>query len=378
MLDSLYIKNFRLFKLLEIEHLSNVNLITGKNNSGKSCVLEALRVYASNADIKVLKDIIEEREQDWESNFTPYKSSFIKNIDNPFRHLFYNYKFPLLKNEKIEISGNKIELEKLKIFVSAYIPKDDHDRISYQEIELNKNIFSLKTGGNIQVWLKAERFGEDINLLLLAEYQGYYHSRLQSLSLIDHREFNHQYNVQFIPTKDLTSKKVNILWNKINIKPNLRHEVFNALRLIDENIQEVVVLNKHDSDTTTAMLVYNNDLQVPLKSLGDGVTHLFHIILALLNAKDGILLIDEFENGLHYSVQPKVWELIFTLSQKLNVQVFATTHSRDAIRSFHEIWQQQEELGTFHRLDVYEDDIRAMPYDCESLGDTLDMDGEMR
>jgi AAA15 family ATPase/GTPase len=47
-----------------------------------------------------------------------------------------------------------------------------------------------------------------------------------------------------------------------------------------------------------------------LKSMGDGITRLFQIILSLVNAKDGLLLIDEFENGLYWSVQPKVWDIV--------------------------------------------------------------------
>ena len=58
------------------------------------------------------------------------------------------------------------------------------------------------------------------------------------------------------------------------------------------------------------------------------------IVLALVNAKDGILLIDEFENGLYYSVQPDLWRFIFRLAQSLDVQVFATTHSWDCIEAF--------------------------------------------
>ena len=61
---------------------------------------------------------------------------------------------------------------------------------------------------------------------------------------------------------------------------------------------------------------------------------LLGIALALVNAKDGILLIDEIEGGLHYSVQPDMWRLIFETAAKLNVQVFATTHSLDCIRAF--------------------------------------------
>ncbi len=64
------------------------------------------------------------------------------------------------------------------------------------------------------------------------------------------------------------------------------------------------------------------------------MNRLLGLALALVNAKDGILLIDEIESGLHYSVQPDMWRLIFETAAKLNVQVFATTHSLDCIRAF--------------------------------------------
>ena len=48
----------------------------------------------------------------------------------------------------------------------------------------------------------------------------------------------------------------------------------------------------------------------------------FGIALALVNARNGLLLIDEFENGLHYLVQPDLWRLIFQVARRLNVQVF--------------------------------------------------------
>ena len=41
-MDSFYIRNFRLFRELSIEKLSRVNLFVGRNNVGKSCLLEAL------------------------------------------------------------------------------------------------------------------------------------------------------------------------------------------------------------------------------------------------------------------------------------------------------------------------------------------------
>jgi AAA15 family ATPase/GTPase len=71
-----------------------------------------------------------------------------------------------------------------------------------------------------------------------------------------------------------------------------------------------------------------------LYSLGDGMLRALGISLALVNAKDGILLIDEFENGLYYTVQPDLWQFIFRIARRLHVQVFATTHSWDCIEAF--------------------------------------------
>ena len=71
--------------------------------------------------------------------------------------------------------------------------------------------------------------------------------------------------------------------------------------------------------------------------MGDGINRILTIILAMVNCENGYLFVDEFENGLHHSVQEKLWEIIFYLSERLNIQVFATTHSNDTIKAFGEV-----------------------------------------
>lgn len=55
----------------------------------------------------------------------------------------------------------------------------------------------------------------------------------------------------------------------------------------------------------------------------------------MLSFQNGVVLIDEIENGLHHSVLAKVWEGIFQWAIKYNVQVFASTHSIECIHAFH-------------------------------------------
>jgi AAA15 family ATPase/GTPase len=117
---------------------------------------------------------------------------------------------------------------------------------------------------------------------------------------------------------------------------------------------------------------------LPLKSMGDGMTRIFHIIVALVNAQHGILLVDEFENGLHWSVQPLVWKMIFRIAQDLDVQVFATTHSRDCIAGFDSAWNENEGLGAFFRLEAREGRVDVTEYTSDTLTDSIDMDVEIR
>lgn len=69
--------------------------------------------------------------------------------------------------------------------------------------------------------------------------------------------------------------------------------------------------------------------RIPIGSMGDGIWRLLGVALALTSARGGVLLIDEIDTGLHYSVLVDMWRLVFKTACSLDVQVFATTHSRD-------------------------------------------------
>jgi AAA15 family ATPase/GTPase len=311
MLNSLYIKNFRLFKELTIEKLGRVNLIVGRNNSGKTCLLEALWIYGSNANPAVLKKIIYQRDE----------NSQLIDEHNPLRFIYYNY------NESIIIAP--------------------HKKLTLGE----------------KKWPKMELF--------LGGKEGLINNEPSSINFPD---FPNNEHTQFVGTT-MANQPVENLWNNIVVTP-LEEHVLKGLHLFDQKIQKVGLIVKPDKNIP---MIFLKNERIPLKHLGEGMSRVFHLILALVNAKDGFLLIDEFENGLHYTVQPKVWALIFKLAKALNVQVFATTHSWDCVKGFHAVWENQENEGTFHRLDNDPDEgISITPYDLESLGDSLEVEVDMR
>ncbi|GAK53508.1 Gll3079 protein [Candidatus Moduliflexus flocculans] len=116
--------------------------------------------------------------------------------------------------------------------------------------------------------------------------------------------------------------------------------------------------------------------------MGDGMTHLFHIILGLVNARGGILLIDEFENGLHHEIHQQIWELIFDLATQLNVQVFATTHSNDTIEALERaasLKKYEENIKLIKLKSVPKTGrIKPVELDSRSLKSLIEQDIEVR
>ena len=102
--------------------------------------------------------------------------------------------------------------------------------------------------------------------------------------------------------------------------------------------------------------------------------------LALYSARDGTILIDEVENGLHHSVLPDVWQSLYWLSREFNVQVFATTHSYECLIAARDAFKANKDQDfLIHRLGQWEDQpIKATTYTYEALDFTLDFPAEVR
>jgi AAA15 family ATPase/GTPase len=111
---------------------------------------------------------------------------------------------------------------------------------------------------------------------------------------------------------------------------------------------------------------------------------ILQLVLKVFSAKGGFLLIDEFENGLHYSVQEKVWALLFQLSKELNIQIFVTTHSWDCIESFSKIAIENKNIeGVLFRVgksirDSEKGRVIATVFDEEQLYSITQSDVEVR
>ncbi len=363
--ESLHISNFRLFKQLDIKGLKRINLIVGKNNSGKSALLEAIQIYLTNANPLILFDLIRFRQEYWDAQTSPEIE-----VDNAsaLKHLFYGHKLPDADENGFIIGPLEQEETQLHITIAALLNERIDDKIvmrivSIDDLDDTVSDYELvlidKNKQNIIV-----KLNEDFKKIHLR-----YQTNENSTS------------VQLVPVQVSDNLKIASLWDGIALTVS-ETEVITGLQLLEPNINGLTFVETKRPfryDRRIPIVKCSGiDEPLPLKSMGDGINRLLHIILALVNAKDGVLLIDEFENGLHWSVQPKVWEIVFNLAEKLNVQVFATTHSRDCVASFGNVWKSNEEDGAFFRINNIDEKTYVTPYTSETLSDALDTDVETR
>jgi hypothetical protein len=158
------------------------------------------------------------------------------------------------------------------------------------------------------------------------------------------------------------------------------NEVLKILKLIEPRLERII------SIATAGSSMLHGDIGIgyllPLYLMGDGMLHLTNYVLQIANAQNGILLIDEIENGLHYSAMTNVWKAIASVAREYDVQIFATTHSWECIRYAHEAFSSSknyDEDFRLHRLDRQNNgDITVVTYDKESLGASLEFGMEVR
>jgi len=379
MLQSFFVERFRLFNCLKIEQLNRVNLIVGKNNSGKSALLEAIELFVSEASSKVLTDFLIARQETW-NNQALNSSERVEG--NPLRHLFYGHRLPNVGEQGIRVGTLNAESESLHFHIVAFRIESSEEGV-LRRIAINPTLpFEdlSNVDSDIEIALVVENNERIRRILRLdqdIEREGERSRRLTELANNQAR-----YSVQVVPTRNMTEVKVASLWDQISLT-DLEEEVISGLKIIEPRITGVGFVEGTGrslrNNRIPLVKIDGQSEPLPLKSMGDGMTRLFHIVIALVNAQNGILLVDEFENGIHWSVQSQMWKTVFRLAEKLNVQVFATTHSQDCVEGFKTVWKEEENTGAFFRMNIQQDgESRITSYTSETLSDAMEMDVEVR
>ncbi len=350
-ISTLNIERFRALRQLNIDGLGRVNLITGRNNTGKSSVLEALRILASDASPSVISSILRFREEDvgeTEESARPLDAEGLFVLSNLF-HAFPKFS---AKIESIVIAANgPSNPMRLSIEAGWFSEERDQDgtrRLLPQQKELFDEGEAMPA-----LVIEARGMRRVLQLDYMRRYS--YRGRPMRTDVADEPSLP---SVFVSPYGGERTATLGVLWDKIALSDREK-DVVEALRIIDPQISAVSMVGGEGPRQQRTAIVRAGNLPrpVPLRTFGDGLNRLFGIVLSLVNAKDGLLLIDEFENGMHHTVQLDAWRAVFALSRRLGIQVFATSHSWDSIVAFQKAAAESPEEGVLVRLSRKGEDI---------------------
>ncbi len=346
------IKNFRCFDELTVEGMGRINLIAGKNNVGKTALLEALWVH--NSGIAEPERIL---------LLDAARGAWAVNTDTTIDNLFFHFDQELT-----------IEL------ITTSIPYYGQRRLDITVHENPNPEIALDGSSGDQLSSITSASQRQIVIDCLDEYGRSYSSRawwggVVSLPTVravkDNMPTFQQRAAVFLHSRRRTdtTPEANLLSQLMIDGQELG--VTEILREIEPRLDRLTVLSLRERPEIFASIGLKK--LVPLHLMGEGTSRILSLALAIATAPGGIVLVDEIENGIHYSVMEKVWKAIGSFARSYDVQLFATTHSRECVYYAHKAFESdEEEEMRFFRIDRVNGRSRAVMYDREILGTALE------
>ena len=369
MIRSLRIDDFRAFKRLEMNGVGRVNLLVGRNNSGKTSVLEAVQFLASQGDPYALWETMSrrgERITDPDDRGTGPQADV--------SHLFHGHHLEPGRTFQIW-QKNGGEPESVTVRVGMPDSEDDISQVS---------LFGSPDGEMF------DRTAPDFGLRLLLEWQCGKETVRQALPLLrtpghvaedfalPSSSFRRQRPrgagerppVRFVTTAALGRDRAISMWSSIAATEH-EEESLSALQLIEPKIERIVAVPSsgpyyRDGLERGGFVVRVAGVvpRVPIGSMGDGVWRMLGLSMSLSTAAGGLLLVDEIDTGLHYTVMRDMWRLVLETAERLDVQVFATTHSFDCWLSLASVIEAKPALGgdvAVHRIEAESEEPVTYP-----------------
>jgi AAA15 family ATPase/GTPase len=362
MLTSLHIKNFKTLQDFNISTLNQINLFGGKNNIGKTTILEGLFMFYDRLNPMLIMLQFNRR------GITSFNLSSAESLWGP---LFHKYKL-----------DNKISIEVkrsngFKETLAMDIVEGNFDR----KINLTNNLLSDSPKNNtdtsnmgkleLKLHYKNDKGSEESTLIVEGDQM-----QMQSNSRHNNRNL--------LSAVYLSSKNHNNPGEEAERFGQLEiygesEKIKDFLKIVEPRLLSLTTISSGGGAMLHADIGMGR--KIPIYHMGDGFVRLVSILLAIATSKDGFVIIDEFENGLHYSIMPAIWESISRASKEYNCQLFISTHSYECLQAASEGVRSAEMMNDFSYHRIFQDNeklVKSKSINHSTLETALDSNMEVR
>lgn len=348
MFNSIEINRFRGIRHSKLDGLKQINLFFGKNNCGKSSLLDAIFLISGLSNPKLPLNINIMRNYRRLEPSDMILDFFSLDIEQPIEIVATNEEKRQLLISAFETSNSKVDLL-----------GEDNDIASTDSNTKYGLVLKCKIDDHAYESSIVMSHSTDNSLSQRVQLDANYKEKLSCRYL--NPKFDFYTSVEGL---------VDVIKNKDE------SFIIDALRLIEPRLKDFVLSQNE------VLVDIGLDKRIPINMMGDGARKILSILTTIYECKDGIVLIDEISNGFHYSVMKGLWLSVISAAQKNHVQIFATTHDLDSIKGLRDaaIANQDLEIGVscFKLLRAADSELKSYPYSLESVDYSLTQDIEIR
>lgn len=293
-IDSICIDGFRGFKDFKLSDLKDINILVGENNAGKTSLLEAIHILEYPGEIGHYINVCRQREGNGKiSSYNILENSISKYYTKRYKEI--NIDARINTNDVgFMIRGENVQVMKI-------LPKNS-------EVKAFEGIIAYYGDDSLSTHEKKLYIDEETDRLIISNEDSYTPVKITRVMPFDH----------------IDKEIVNIV-----IKEGKKQDLIDALRIFDKEIIGIETI-KEDNEIKTYIQHKTTGL-LPISAYGDGLKKVVYLSSVIVDAKGGVLLIDEIETALHYSALGEVFKWMIEAANAYKVQIFATTHSLEAL-----------------------------------------------
>ena len=340
MLTDICIEGFRGIRNIELNELHPVNLIIGENNTGKTSVLEAIQLLKGPDVLSSLYQVANIRDNPVREPFMRTRMGLSDLITYSFND--WNHPNMIVRGHDTRYGDIRAEIEGE---VYEYISREPSRYGEYDDDGFERTFrgaFRYDNQGEDGHWFSFDlgeerRIRRNSEILIHMVYLNSTSSQVQLSSV------KSMYNALRVSEKD---------------------ELIQLLRYFD---QRIVGMERASNEGRMITFLELDDGQLmPLSAFGDGIKKVLAIANAVVKAKGGVVLVDEFETGIHKKALPAVAEWLYMIAEERETQVFLTTHSEDALGALIDE-EKSGDMLSIYRLEHYQDSIFVKQFAGEKL-----------
>lgn len=359
-LSDLSVRNFRGIGRLTIARLGRVTLLGGRNGVGKTTMLDAIRVHAARGHPTVLRSVLDRHEEfatalddDLERvGFPDCAALFHGRVATPGRPIVIGPESG--KDDlKIEMVPPEDRFPDQRVLLGRPARKNGVQSLRIVFRDEEKRVPGLPLGSNWPVGRISRGRLRDLPSRAPDRWEW---------PPIEYESLG-----PGLPSNSQLARN----WDRVALTG--KEDLFlKATRLASDGIERVAIVGEaprfRSGGRRVVVKLRDRPAPVPLASLGDGITRLFAVGLALAASSGGFLVVDQVENGIHYSVQQEFWSLVQRAAQRCDVQVLATTQSNDCVTGFARAAAELDQAeSAYVRLERSGHQVKAVEYPKEDL-----------